>query len=388
MADVPVGAAPVAPAAPPASAAGAPAGSPTAVVRRPTAVVRADKLAAVNAGLAKLDGSAATEVATAATAADKPAGDSAHDPKLSQTPAAKDAAAPKDPAKPAADEPVDDKTAKGLAAIDRRAKAFRDEQAAEKAKLDLERVELARIKADVEGRGAGLDELRKLAKRDPIAALAKLGLESEDEWETVGRGAYPRTKAGKSDPRAAPAVAQTERERQLADELASLKKGHEELTASLRTRDAQAQQQAYVRDYLDSAVKAIPTTPTLIGKLHAKSPEKARQTLLELGTTMEREAMRADGTTRYDPAHTPSHAELITRYEKDRRAELEEQGVDVDALLVPAAAKPAPAPAAKPKVTLDPTSTTGTRPVNDKPTRAEKLAAVNLGLKKFEAEQN
>jgi len=340
--------------------------------------VRAEKLAAVTAGLAKLD-AAAVEAPPAAEAPPAPA---------EKTPAP----APKPDAKPApsdakpTDEAPDDKTAKGLAAIDRRAKQFRDEQAAERAKLELERAELARLRADVEGRGSSLDEIKKLAKLDPIAALAKLGIDSEDEWENVGRGAYPRTKAGKADPRAAPAVAQTQAQREIAAQIAELRQQQSEIAEFLRTQTAQTQKKAFVDQYLDAAVKAIPTTPTLIGKLHSKSPERARQALLDLGASMEAAAMKADGATKYDPSYTPSHADVIAEYERVRRTELEEQGVDVDALLAPP--KPAAAPTTKPKATLDPTSTTGTRPVNDRPTREQKLAAVTLGLKKLEAEQN
>lgn len=371
MADVPVGAVP-APAAPTAPA----------VVRRAPSAVRAEKLAAVSAGLAKLDTEAGASPASAAAA--KPPGGLA-------APAA--AAAPKEPGagdkpaeKPAADEP-DDKTAKGIAAIDRRAAKFREEQSAAKTQIDLERAELARMRAEVSGKSASFEELQKLAKRDPIAALAKLGIDSEDDWENVGRGAYPRTKAGKADPRAQPAVAQSARERELADKIAELDAKIAKVDETITSRDRQAQSQRYIATYLDSAVKAIPTTPSLIGKLHGKSPEKARQALLETGQRMERQAMAAEGATQYDPSFTPGHTELVAEYERARRAELEEQGVDVDALLAPP--KPATEPAKKPAATLDPTSTTGTQPVaaGPAPTRAEKIKAVTAGLKKFEAEQ-
>lgn len=383
MADVPVGAVP----------APDPAAAPAAVAARREApsVARAAKLAAVTAGLAKLD-AGSTAAPDAAVAAPPAAGlQAAADPaptkpttepdgKVEPKPEAKDPP----PADKLAEPAPDDKTTKAIAAIDRRAKQFRDEQAAERAKLDLERAELARIKSEVDGRATSIDELRKLAKIDPIALLAKLGLDSEDEWEAVGRGAYPRTKTGKADPRAAPAAAQTARERQLADQLAAVSEKQAKLEELIQSRDAQAQAKSFVDDYLDGAVKAIPTTPSLIGKLHAKSPKKAQQALLELGQAMEKRAMAADGAKKYDPSYTPSHADLIAEYEKTRRAELEEQGVDVDNLLAGAGAKPA-APATKPAATLDPTSTTGTRPINGSPTRAEKLAAVTAGLKKLDA---
>lgn len=386
MADVPVGAVPAATTTTPAAA----AGSPPAVVRRTpaAAAARADKLAAVNAGLAKLD-AAAPAALQARPAAPAPAPDDKKPVEPVPAPEAKKidpAPAPDDKAAPGTgEEPPDEKTARSLALIDRRAKALRDEQATERAKLELDRAELARLRSDIEGRGSSVDDLKKLAKRDPIAALAKLGIESEDDWETVGRGAYPRTKAGKADPRAAPAVAQTTRERELAEQLAELKTRQEALDTQLKTRDAEAQTRAFVENYLDQAVKAIPTAPSLIGKLHEKSPVKARQALHQLGARMEADAMKADGATKYDPSYTPSHAEVIAEYEKTRRAELEEQGVDVAAMLAPP--KPATPEPKKPAATLDPSATRHIRPANGTPSRAEKLAAVNAGLKKLEAEQ-
>lgn len=384
MADVPVGAVP-APATP---------AAPAAARAPDPSVARAAKLASVSAGLAatlKPDSPAPAEPAASTGAA--PTGKTA---EPAPAPVVEAPAADKKPpvvaAKPADKddkaEPVDDKTAKAIAAIDRRAAAFRQEQSAATAKLELDRAELAKLRADVDGRGTSDKELRELAKRDPVAALAKLGIDTEDDWEVVGRGAYARTKAGKADPRAQPAVAQTARERQVDGEIAELRQQNKELVDHLRTQSAQQQSAKFVGEYLDSAVKAIPATPSLIGRLHAKSPEKARQALLATGKAMEREAMAAEGTKKYDPSHTPSHDELIARYEKNRRAELEEHGVDVDALLAPAApAKPAPV-AAKASATIDPNAVRGTRPVNENPTREERLAAVSAGLKKLDAAQN
>lgn len=75
--------------------------------------------------------------------------------------------------------------------------------------------------------------------------------------------------------------------------------------------------------------------------------------------------MEADGVTQADASHTPTHAEVIAEYEKRRREELEEQGVDVDAMLKRAAPAPAAPPAKKPAATLDPTNTGGAaRPVD------------------------
>lgn len=365
MADVPVGAVP------------SPAVAAPASVSTPAAA-RATKLAAVNAGLAKL----ASESTAEPKAPDAPAPAPIVDVPVEEKPAEK---APEKPAEPAKsdDDAPDPKTAKSLAAIDKQAKKFRDEQSAAKAELALERAELARLRAEVTGKSSSFEDLQKLAKKDPLAALAKLGLslDDESEMERVGRAAFPHTKAGKADPRAKPIAEQSAREREWAAKFEEQEAAISELRNEFKTRDAGAQQQRFVNQYLDEAVKAIPAEPSLIGKLHAKTPQKARGVLHALGARMEREAMEADGAKTYDASYTPSHAEVIAQYERERRAELEEQGVDVDALLKPAA-KAAPA---APTKTLDPTAVGGTRLINGNPSRAERLAAVTAGIKKLDA---
>lgn len=276
------------------------------------------------------------------------------------------------PIEPKQDE-LDDKTKRGLAAIEKQAKKFRDEQATERASLALERAELARLKAEITGKASSIDELKKLK---PTDVLDKLGLD-DDGLDLVARAAYARTTKGKADPRAAAAVAEAERTRASSSHestIADLQKQIEDLKGEFTRRDQFAETRQYVTKWQDDAVKSIPVDkPTLIGKLHEKTPEKARQILLAIGQHIEK---ANDG-------ETPTHAEVIAEYEKLRREELEEQGVDVDALL-----KPTVAPKAKASTkTLDVTSVTGVRPINGSPSKAEKLAAVSAGLKRLRAEQ-
>lgn len=358
MGDVPVGAVsvPTTP-VPPSGKASAP--SP-----------RAAKIAAVTAGLAKLASEQATPTEPPATEPVKPADPVPEAPKPVDPPAD-----PPVEEKPAAtDEATDPKTAKGLAAIDKQAKKFREEQARAKADLDLERAELARIRAEVTGKSSSLEELQRLVKKDPIAALAKLGLSTDDEteMERVGRGAYVYTKAGKADPRSKESASQIAEKSAIQAEIADLRKVADELRNEFKTRDQRASAETFVTRYLDGAVKAIPSEPTLIGKLYAKAPEKARQALHAVGAKLERE----------NDNETPSHADVIAEYEKLQRAELEEQGVDVDAMLRPSTTA---APAKAPSKTLDIAAPSGTRPINGTPTRAEKLAAITAGLRKLDS---
>lgn len=377
MADVPVGAvpAPVSPAVPVKPA------NPVVVAQ----AARAEKLAKVSAGLSKLGGEN-TPAPTAPKVDVLPSERAPEAPKAPELEAKPD---PKvDPEKPdeveakpeaKSDDEPDPKTAKALAAIDKQAKRFREEQAVAKREFEQEmaqqRADFARERSEFQAQRKSIEDLRARAKRDPIGHLREMGLETEDEWETVGRGAFPHTKAGKSDPRSAAVAAQSLKEREILERVAAAEARAEAIEKSLTETQQRAEAKRHVDEWTSGAVKAIPTTPTLIGKLHAKSPEKAKQVLLDIGARLERE----------NDGETPSHADVIAEYERARRAELEETGVDVDALLKPAAETPAKKPVAT--RTLDVGAPTGgVRPINDSPSRAEKLANVSAGLRKLHAE--
>ncbi len=273
------------------------------------------------------------------------------------------------PAEKLADAPTEDdpKTARGLAAIEKREKRFREEQARIKADLELERAELARIKSELTGKATSYEDFKKLK---PLDLIDKLGLD-DDGLVALSRGAYARTKAGSADPRAAAAVAEVTEKRATKESIESIREEiRKEFRDELAKRDAAEQTKSFANKWQDDAVKAIPgDKPTLIARLHEKAPEKARAILLSIGQHLERE----------NDNETPTHAEVIEAYEKHRRAELEEQGIDVDALLAPKKT----APPAAPTKTLDVTTSGGTRPITSANTKAEKIALVTAGLKKL-----
>jgi hypothetical protein len=354
---------------------------------------RAEKLAKVSAGLAKGAGTAAP--APAPKTPEKLPSERGHEPKLEEKP--KLNAAPEE--QPPEDEPKsedkkletddaksevvepDDKTKKALDAIDKQAKKFREEQAASKREMEQwvadQRADIARRDASLKERESKLGEIEKLkaeARKNPIDHLRKFaGFESEDEWELVGRGAFPFTKAGKADPRAQEVAARAQKTTATDSELADLRTELKQVREELAAKEKQAEARSFVENWKSEAAKAIPTDkPTLIARLHSKSPEKAKQALVAIGAELE----RASG-------ETPSHADVIAEFEKRERAELEDRGVDVEALL-----KPAPAAPAKPvPKTLDVGAPAGgTRPVTRPTSREEKISAVAAGLKKQRAE--
>lgn len=345
---------------------------------------RQAKMREVNAGVAKMNAAeAAGQEPSPPTKVEKLPSemiDEKQPEKVEAEPAKKDEPVKDEKPVEAKPDEHDPQTKKGLDAIDKQAKRFRDEQAAAKRAFEQEvadtRADLARMKQQIETQLTSVEDLKRQAKRDPIGLLRKLGIETEDDWEVIGRGAFPFTKAGKADPRAAEIAARTHKESSRDSELAELRQMVNDLTEQISTQSKQAEARSYVERWATEATKAIPSDrKTLIGNLHAKAPEKAKQALLEIGARLERE----------NDNETPSHADVIAEYERTRRAELEEQGVDVDALL---GAIAAPTPPKKPSPTLDPAlPATGTRPINGRPTREQKLAAVTAGLRRLSVEE-
>lgn len=341
---------------------------------------KASKMEALKTGLAKLaseQGTPAPAEKAAPKAAPEPVEEKAEPAVEAKTEEVEAKPEPKAEAK--AEDEIDPKTAKGLAAIDKQAKKFREEQQAARKAFESEiaqaRADLAREQAEFRAKYAPVDELAKLVKRDPIAALRKLGIESEDEWEIVGRGAFPFTKAGKTDPRAAEIAQRSQKELTRDSELSELRKMVTDLHEQIATQNKQAEAKQFVEQWATEAIKAIPADkPSLVARLHAKAPAKARQKLLEVGAQIE---AQNDG-------ETPTHAEVIEELERRERAELEERGVDVDALLKPV---PPTEKTKTPKAPLDIEAPRGIKPINGTGSRAERLAALELDLKRKHAEQ-
>ncbi|HEX4355659.1 MAG TPA: hypothetical protein VHZ95_22185 [Polyangiales bacterium] len=313
--------------------------------------------------MAKLNASLPGE---APAAAPKPTEPAAKTPE----PAAPAKLADAKPETHVAPEPTDAKhdpaTDRGLRAVEQARKKFLDEQNAWKAEQEVQRAETARLRAEAQGKVSSVEELKKLKASEILDRLAL----DDDGYDAMSRHAYARTKQGKADPRAAAAVADAERSqasRGQAETIAELQAKIDKLEQGYQGEFKRRDQQTFAEHWVGEAVKSVPTDkPTLIGKLMAKSPDAGRAQLLAIGAELER---ANDG-------EQPTHSEVIAEFEKRRRAALEEQGVDVDALLAPAKAPTAPAPR-----TLDVTATKITRNENAPQTREERRAVAQANLR-------
>jgi len=297
--------------------------------------------------------------------------------------AAPEAAAVEKPA-PAVETAPDPTTAKGIEAIEKRdARAreqFKTDVAKVRAELDVERAEIARMRAEA-SKAPDHDSLKKLPVKDRYReALRLVGIDPDDEEhaEIVARDAYARSKSGKADPKNKVYAEQVAEKSALQAELTEMRKQLEQVQGEFKTRDSRAEMERFQSSYLDAAVKAIPVEPTPISMAHSANPEKTRAALLALGQQLER-----------DIGETPTHAEVIAEYNRRAFADLSDRGfsqADIAALLKRAApsaevvAKPAPTR------TLDPDARPTATPINGNPTRDQKIAAARAGLRKLSAE--
>lgn len=193
-----------------------------------------------------------------------------------------------------------------------------------RAELETERKKLEadwgpRLKA-----AQDFEELKKSAKRGSshfVAAMRALGL-GEDDFEPAAQVLYAFSKAGAADPARKAHAERLMRDRDLDESTSSAHRRIEELEAKLEQKDQQAQIASQRSAYLDHAVKAIGEDAPLAKALAAKNPAKLREALWATTERLYRE----------NDNEIPEPAALIAAYEKTRRAELEELGVDVPTL--------------------------------------------------------
>jgi hypothetical protein len=233
------------------------------------------------------------------------------------------------------DEKVDDETAKRLSHVRRTDKRLREQRENEWASRDSDFA--ARIK-DVEAKWAprveAAERFERLAHRasiDPAAALQALGVQ-EDQYEHVAQILYTLSKA-KDDPKARTAAAQLMKDRELTEEIGSLKKWKEERERSEKERDESSKADQALDAYLDT-VAAATTDKTPLAKQYLKAnPKQAKADLAAIAYRIGQET----GTP-------PAPKSVMIAFEKDRRRVLRDHGID------PRAATPAQAATQEPKI--------------------------------------
>jgi hypothetical protein len=228
------------------------------------------------------------------------------------------AAAGESDAAPSAEAKPDADTAKRLAAVQREETRARAKLAKEREEIVAERAAAAKERAELEADRKALAEFRRAqerAKVDPVAYLRAAGV-PDAELEDAARQVYA---AAKGNPANKAEAARTLREKELAAEVAELKKWREERTQAETTQaemaSARAAADAYVAD-LTKAAAAGEASP-LAKHFLAKNPQRTEAALRRITWELLQET-----------GDKPDHEDVLARFEKQRRAELEEFGID------------------------------------------------------------
>lgn len=276
------------------------------------------------------------------------------------------------PPPPKVESKPDSETSKRLAAVQAAEKRSREKVAAERAEVASERASAAKERAELDAELAELAAYRKAVERakvDPVGALRAMGITDPADLEHAAKTSYA---AAKGDPANKEAAARAMREREHADELATLRKRLDERDSAdkqrTETEHVQRETAKYVADLKAAVSDETPIVKHFLAKNPAKTEAALRRTAYELSQ---------------ETGDIPDHADVLARYEQNRRAELEELGLDPNSILSAPSKKPDPEAAKKPAAkTLNNTLSTPRVPrskSSEREQRAETLAMLESG---------
>lgn len=231
---------------------------------------------------------------------------------------------------PAEEEPEEDRPDPEL---ERRARQLRKQELRMRERARSEREEIQRDREALRKDREEVEAFKRAkanARTDTAAYLRAAGL-TEDDFEHSAKQLYSYTKEAAADPKNREAVARSQRERELQLEVENLKQ-------RLDKQDEGRQQQERVERERQEAIRYM----TGVQKA-AKPGTLAAHYLGKGGAAAERAMQTLAGITAElaEDDELPLASDVLREYEKRRRAELDDDGVDVDALLKRKAAPPA-----------------------------------------------
>jgi hypothetical protein len=217
--------------------------------------------------------------------------------------------------------------------LERRASQLRKQEQRMRERVRSEREEVARDRESLKSERAELEQFKTLkarAKYDTWGVLKTLGL-TEDDAETAAKHIYSFSKELAKDPKNREAADRAMRERERDAELAEMRSWRKQVEDEKRETAQRERERADAVRYLGSVQKA------------AKSGTLAAYYLGKGGTAADRAVQSIASITAElaDDDELPDPNDVLGEYERRRRTELEDDGVDVDALLKRKAAPPA-----------------------------------------------
>jgi hypothetical protein len=169
-------------------------------------------------------------------------------------------------------------------------------------------------------------KLQKQVKTRPAAVvelLTELGL-GADDFSAVGRLVYAASSEAAKDPKWKSVAQQLTKETSQTGEVAELRSLVEKMSKQLEERDARSRYEQDEARYLDSAVARVkeasdaPLARIMLGKAPDKLRRELRRVAIEL--------------SQHTHGETPDKDDVLAEFERQRREQLEDAGVDVDAL--------------------------------------------------------
>lgn len=237
-----------------------------------------------------------------------------------------------------------------------------------RAQLAEQRAELQREIDSWKPRIAKVQEFEQLSKRakyEPAAVLRALGL-SEEDMEDAARDIYANSTKGSADPKNKEAVARSRRERELADKLSAMEKKLAERDEAEKKAQVEREAEQQVQSYLRGIAKKVDAE---------KFPLAAAQKTKNAARFEEKIALVAHQLAQ-KTGEWPSAPKVLARYERMRREELEELGVDPTAIAVKSKTNPKAADKTNGKKSA-PSKNGAALP--DRPSRAQLLAELEAG---------
>ena len=230
----------------------------------------------------------------------------------------------------AADEtPAEDpELAKRLEQIQRQEQRAKDAVAQQRAEFEKERADFQKQREEWQPKLEQFEALKARVAYDPAAVLMELGM-GEADFETAARQLYALSVEGKKNPALREQSARSLREKETMTKLQQLEQKHQELLQQIQEREQRAEQERQVNEYISQVEKAVGDDATIVSRMLAKSPQKARALLREAASQLYNQT-----------GEVPDAQDVVAHLEKIKRAELDELGLDIPAAGSSAATKP------------------------------------------------
>lgn len=264
---------------------------------------------------------------------------------------------------------LDPETAKRIAAVSKAEKRSREQLAKErtelselKASIERERAEIARQLEEVKS----FTQLKAKARFAPAEVLRALGL-TDDDFEPAARDIYAQSKAAAADPKNREAAARMQAQREYQDKVSQLESKLDAMTKQLEAKEQAAKyEQAWQGFYGDIVKGTEKTDAPLLKTALAKAPQKTQRIIQQVAADIYR-----------DTGEWPDPEDVIVTYEKQRRQELEELGIEYKPATSAASTAAQPG---KPSKTVSAASRAPTPP--SRKTRSEDRADILAALER------